>query len=1154
MQCGLESHICIVKKIKRAAVPARTHGSKNIRQIQFEHMKIPLLFLAKRRLRHFHILTILFFLAIAAPGIAQSQLSGVVRDANTQEPLPGVNILVKGTGQGTVTEVDGKYLLEADPGDTIVVSYIGFLTVEQVVNGAGSLDFVLRNDDRLLSEVTITALGISRATKSLGYAVAEIDGESMTKARETNFMAALAGRVAGVQIVGNPSGIGSSSRVTIRGERSLNISNNQPLYVVDGVPISNQYFGSTGGPSGRNQDVDYGNGAGFVNPDDIETMTVLKGPSAAALYGSRANNGVIVITTKSGKGTKGIGVSVNSTVSFEDPLRLPDYQNVYGQGLNGEFEFKDGNGGGLRDGVDESWGPAMEGQLLRQFNGPTSNGLRGGDVGNLFTPIGPVDLARQLEARGEITATPFVAYPDQVKDFFETGSTFTNNVALTGSNDFGHFRVSYTNLDQKGFVPNTDLERNTFSFTGGYKLTDWFSATVNANYLNNTSSNRPNLSYGTENIMYLLNCWMVSNVDMASMRDYWQAGRVGLNQFGFNYNYHDNPYFNLYENTNGQSINRVYGNVSLNFDITPKLSLLLRSGTDFSDEFRDRRRAYSSQRYLLGSYREEKIRFDERNSDFLLTYKTTLSSDLSWDISVGGNQMRQKRNFSDISAPELAVPGVYSLNNSRVALQSNTFRSERRINSMYATTQFGYRGFAYLDLSARNDWASTLPSKNDSYLYWAANLSIVASEILNLPDNHALSFAKLRLGLAQVGNDTDPYQLLAVFNAQQAVLGSPAYSETSVIPNAELKPEISLSNEFGVDLRFLKNRIGLDATYYRTNSDNQIIAVPLSITTGYTARLINAGLIRNSGVELVLHLSPFQNRNGFSWDVDLNWSTNRGEVVKLYTDPESGQEITNFILADRYITVEARVGERMGDMYAIGYQRVSSDPNDKYFDPTGNFVGQIVYNEAGKPVPTTSKIKMGNYNPDWMAGFSNRFSYKGLELSFLFDFRYGGKIYSHTQTVGREGGRISETLEGRANGYDLSLEGNGVIGEGVIPILDGDGNVTGYTENTKKLSSREWHTTITLGRTLLEDMIFDATFLKLREVRLGYTLPAKWLANAHIRDVNISLVGRNLALWTDVPHIDPETASTSGGVIIPGVESVALPTTRSFGINLGLRF
>jgi TonB-linked SusC/RagA family outer membrane protein len=1095
---------------------------------------------------------ILLILMLASP-LLQAQIQGKITDASTQEPIPGANVVLKGKNTGTITDFEGSFNIQAAQGDTLVFSFLGFLPAEQVITG-NFMTVSLENNSQSLDELTVTALGISREKKSLGYSVAEIGGETLTQARETNLMAALSGKVAGVQIVGNPSGIGSSSRVTIRGERSLNINNNEPLFVVDGVPVSNQSFGSAGGPKGNNQDVDYGDGAGFINPDDIESITILKGPSAAALYGSRSNNGVIMITTKTGKGTKGLGISINSTLTFESPLRLPEYQNVYGQGLNGEFGFKDGNGGGLRDGVDENWGPAMNGQLLEQFDGQTANGFRGGDVGNLFTAIGPVDLARQLDARGAIDATPFIAYPDNIRDFFETGATYSNNIALQGSNATSHFRLSYTNVDQKGFVPNTDLKRNTISFAGEQQIAPWFSAAINAHYLNNTSGNRPNLSYGTENIMYLFNCWLPRSVNLESMRNYWQSGREGLNQFGFNYNYHDNPYFNLFENTNGQSINRVYGNVALTFDITKDLSLQFRTGTDFSDEFRDRRRAYSTQRYLLGSYREEKIRFEERNTDVLLSYNTTLTQDLDWSVSLGGNQMRQKRNQSDISAPELAVPGVYSLNNSRVALQSSTFRSERHINSLYATTQFGFRDLLYLDLSGRNDWSSTLPDGNNSYFYYATNVSIILSELFKIGTSSPLSFAKLRFGVAQVGNDTDAYQLLATYNAQQAVLGSPAYSESAILPNADLKPEISSPVEAGLDLRFLNNRLGLDVTYYSTTSKNQIIAVPLSNTTGYTARLINAGEIQNKGVELVLHASPFRSAKGLNWDIDLNWSTNRGKVISLYTDPVSGQEITNFVMASRYVTVEARKGERMGDMYAIIYERVSSDPNAKYYDPTGEFVGQIVYNDAGKPIGTTTRQNVGNYNPDWQAGLYNTFSYKGLSLGFLFDFRFGGKVYSHTQTVGREGGTIIETLEGRPNGYDLSLPENGVIGEGVVPVLDGDGNIVGYTPNTEKLSSREWHTTITLGRSLLEEMIFDATFLKLREVRLGYTLPDAWVSKLKLRDITISLVGRNLALWTDVPHIDPESASTSGGTIIPGVESVALPSTRSFGVNLGLKF
>jgi len=1073
------------------------------------------------------------------------RISGIVTDAETNELLPGATITVSKSARGTVTDGDGKFSIEARTGETLNISLVGYTSQSIAVSEGGDLRIALVPDNKL-QEVIVTALGISREKKSLGYSAQELKGEEMTKARETNIVNSLSGKIAGVTVVGNPSGIGSSSRITIRGERSLNINRNQPLFVVDGVPISNEQRGSSGSSY---QDADYGNGAGFVNPDDVESITVLKGASAAALYGSRANNGVILITTKTGKGTKGIGVSVNSTLTFENVLRLPDYQNVYGQGLGGLFEFKDGNGGGIADGVDESWGPKMEGQLINQYDSPTSNGFRGGDVGNLFTSIGPVNLDAQLDARGSINATPWVARPNNVRDFFETGVTQTHNVALTGSNSNGDFRLSYTWLDQVGTVPNTDLKRNTLSFAGGYNLSPKLRVRTAINYLTNKSDNRPNLSYGTENIMYLFNCWLGRQVDLSSMRDYWMAGREGLNQFNSNYNYHDNPYFNLYENTNSQDINRVYGNVSLTYDLSKELSLMLRSGTDASNEFRARRRAYSTQRFQRGSYREERLGFTELNTDFLLNWKKPINQNLDLNLGFGGNAMRQVGRFSDVIAPELAVPGIYTLSNSRVALQNltNTPFTEKRINSLYATGQLGFKNYLFLDVSARNDWSSTLPSDSRSYLYYAANASAVLTDALKI-NSDVLTFAKVRFGVAQVGNDTDPYQLATIFNAQQPVLGSPSYSETSVLVNNNLKPEISTSIETGVDLRFFHNRLGLDFTYYNTQSKNQILPIPLSNTTGYSARIINAGLIQNQGIEVTLNINPIRKRD-FTWDIALNFSRNRSEVKELFTDPVSGQKVTNYVLASRYVTVEARVGEQMGNMYGIGYARVSSDPNDPFYDPTGQFVGQVVYNSQGKPERTTSRVLLGNYNPDWLGGIGNTFTYKGLSLGVLFDVRIGGEVYSHTQTVGREGGQISETLEGRANGYDLSLPENGVIGEGVVKNADGT-----FSPNTVKLSAREWHTSYTLGRSLIEGVIYDASFTKLREVRFGYTLPNKFLGKSGLRDLNITLVGRNLALWTKVPHIDPETSSTSGGTIIPGVESVALPSNRSWGVNLGFRF
>lgn len=1080
------------------------------------------------------------FLSIA---VHAQRISGTVLDADTDEPLIGASISVKNAGRGTVSDATGSFKLDAKAGEQLVISYVGYEPQEIALGEGLTLTIKLAAQNQL-NEVVVTALGLSKAKKSLGYAVQEVSGASLDKARETNLVSALAGKVAGVTVVGNPSGIGSSARVTIRGERSLNLNRNQPLFVVDGVPISNDFRGSSGN---NYQDVDYGNGAGFVNPDDVETITVLKGASAAALYGSRANNGVILITTKSGKNTKGIGVSINSTVSFENVLRLPDYQNVYGQGLGGVFEFKDGNGGGSADGVDESWGPKMEGQLLNQFDSPTTNGFRGGDVGNLNNAIGPVDLNAQLAARGTINATPFSAQPDNIRDFFETGVTQTHNVALAGSNEKSDFRLSYTWLDQTGTVPNTDLKRNTIAFAGGYNLSPKLKVRTAINYLNSDSDNRPNLSYGTENIMYLFNCWLGRQVNTASMRDYWMAGREDLNQFNFNYNYHDNPYFGLYENTNSQNIDRIFGNVALTYDFTTDLSLMVRSGTDVSNEFRTRRRAYSTQRFQRGSYREERVGFTEINTDFLLNYRKNLTEKLDLNVGVGGNAMRQTGKFSDVIAPELAVPGIYTLGNSRVALQNLTSvpSTQKRINSLYATAQFGFDNYLYLDLSARNDWSSTLPSDSRSYLYYAANVSAVLTDAFKIKSN-VLSFAKVRFGVAQVGNDTDPYQLVAVYNAQTAVQGQPSYSESSTLVNPALKPEISTSIETGVDVRFFNNRIGLDLTYYNTESRNQLLPLALSNTTGYASRFINAGLINNQGVEATLNITPVKTRS-FTWDVAFNFSANRSKVKELYTDPISGQEVTNYVMASRYVNVEARVGEQMGDMYGIGYQRVSADKNSPYYDPTGQFVGQIVYNQ-GKPVATPNLIKLGNYNPDWLGGIYNTFTFKGVSLGVLFDIRSGGEVYSHTQVVGREGGQIVETLEGRADGYDLNVEGNGVIGDGVVQTADG------FTPNTVKLSAREWHTSYTLGRRLIEGAIYDASFVKLRETRIGYTFPNKIWGKTNLRDLSVNIVGRNLALWTKVPHIDPETSSTAGGTVIPGVESVALPSTRSWGINLNCRF
>lgn len=1082
---------------------------------------------------------LLVCLSMATLVQAQNVLSGKVLNENGQ-PLSGASVTVKGTKQSTSTDNEGNFSLNASSSDVLVISFVGYAQLE--VKGNQSSSVVLYPDSKNMSEVVVTALGIRKEKKKLGYAIQELKGDEFTVARESNVVNQLAGKVAGVTVVGSPSGIGGSSRVSIRGERSVDLNKNQPLYVVDGVPVSNAITGA----SGRgNLEVDFGNGAGFLNPDDIESMSVLKGAAASALYGSRAANGVILIKTKSGRRGKGIGLEVNSNVTLESALKLPEYQTVYGQGngSGGAFAFVNGGGGGLADGTDEGWGPAFSGNFnFPQYNSPrTLNGqLINFTGGDLNAPAGSV-----------ITSTPWVADKDNLKNFLETGTTFTNNVAMVGGNENGDFRLSYTNLDQKGIVPNTDLKRNTLSLSAGYNLSKKLSVKSFVSYIKSESDNRPSISYGTESIMYLFNCWLPASVKVSDMKRLWQPGLENQKQYSWNYNYHDNPYLTVMENTNGQYYDRIIGNIILKYDFTNWLSLQVRTATDWSNERREYRRAFSTQRFPFGQYRETGIVNEERNTDFLFTANKEITSDLAFIASLGGNQMRQTSRFKEDVAGQLNIPGIYSLNNSRIALVVEQSNVAKRINSLYGSVGFSYKNKIFLDLTGRNDWSSalTLPenlkafgTEDNSYFYSSAALSAIISDMVELPE--VFSFLKLRASLAQVGNDTDPFAFTQTYNRSDPFGAYQVYSETSSLANLNLKPEISSAYEFGTDIRLFKNRIGLDLTYYQSRTKNQILNIPLSNTSGYDTRKINAGLIKNYGFEAMLTGSILKGKN-LTWDAYINFSTNRSTVIEL------SDGLTNYVMASRRVSVEARVGERMGDMYGIGFARVqSSDPTKPYYDASGQYTGQMVFGSNGRPIYTTNRIKLGNYNPDWMMGIGNSLNYKGIRLSFLFDIRQGGEIYSETQTVGREGGIIVETLEGRADGYDLSKPGNGVIGQGVVF----SGGTTGtISPNTTKVTAREWHTAWTGGRGVAEGVMYDASFVKLRELQIGYSLPDKLFGKLPFRGVTVSLVGRNLLLWDKVPHVDPENMSYSGGTALPGIEYMSIPTTRSYGFNLSFK-
>lgn len=1053
------------------------------------------------------------FLMVTHLGFTQSQsLEGTITDQNG-EALIGVTILVKGTSNGAVTDVNGGYRIAANSDDVLVISYLGYAAQEIKVGSQTTIDIALAEDTEVLGEVVITALGVKRETKALGYAVQEVGGDEINTAKEANVLNSLSGRMAGVQVTNGNSGIGSTSLITIRGEGSLIPGNNSPLFVVDGVPI--QTNRTISNRSEGNLETDYGNGAQDINSDDIESISVLKGPSASALYGSRGANGVILITTKSGKEQKGIGVSYNQSVTWENALRIPQYQNEYGQGAGFEFAFGDGFGAGVNDNIDESWGPRLDGRLIVQHNSPTGNGLRAGDWALR-------DRNNDGTFADNPTPLPWVAHPDNIENFFETGKTVTTNVAFSGSNDDGNFRVSFTDLNNTGILPNTDYNRRSFAVNASYQLHEKIKATTSVNYVNAFSNNRPNNSYGTENIMYLW-VWFGRQIEMSSLRDYWQPGLEGIQQFNYNYNWHDNPYFTMYENTNGFDRDRVFGNLRLDFEITPELSLMLRSGTDFANELRQSRRAFSTQRFGRGQFREDYIYGEETNHDFLFTYNKEINSDLVTTLSFGGNLRKVEDQYRRVSANSLSVPGIYSLENAAEPL-TKTFRdSEQEIHSLYGFANFSYKNMIFLDITGRNDWSSTLPADNRSYFYPSVSLSAVVSDMFELPE--VLSFVKVRAGWASVGNDTDPYSLRNTFSFNEPWGSSQRVGTPTELRNPELKPEQAKSFELGTDIRLFEGRVGVDFTYYQTNTENQILSLPVAITSGFTSRVINAGEIENKGVELMLTANPIRMDNGFSWNTSINYTRNRGTVKSL----TSG--LNEYTISSNYLQVIAKVGERMGDVYGTGFAQVE-DPNSPFF-------GQVIHNSAGFSVRDSELRNLGNYNPDFMVGFQNDFTYKGVNLGVLFDWRQGGVVMSRTVLIGGTSGMMDFTAVGREEG---------IISEGVIQNEDGS-----FSPNTTRLSGRDYYWW-RYNRGNEEVGMFDASYLKLREVKIGYTFPKSLYKNFPAQSVTLSAVGRNLAVWTENPHFDPEVISFNGGTIVPGVEDMATPSSRSIGFNLNVKF
>jgi TonB-linked SusC/RagA family outer membrane protein len=1041
---------------------------------------------------------LVYIIGVLAVSTAQAQfaVSGKVVMAEDQSPLPGVNIVVKGTTNGTITDANGDYNITVNTGDDVLVfSFVGYNAQEVQVAGRNTIDVMLTSDAKQLSEVVVTALGIKREDKSLGYAAQSVNENAVKDAKSNNWVNTLSGKVAGLNIQGTGAGPMGSSRITIRGESSLNLDNNQALIVVDGVPVSSKITG-TGFTSHLSADspIDYGSTLSDLNPDDIEKITVLKGPGATALYGSRAAGGAIIITTKSGKKGNGIGITVNSNISIEEVNRWPDYQFEYGEGRTDAYysylDSEDGINTSTTVAAGRAWGPKFNGQSYFQYNPDAADGR-------------PVER------------TPWVPYNNYISGFFQTGVTYSNSISVEGGGDNGSARLSLTHLKNKWIIPNTGFERINAALSVNQKISDKLKITGKANYTNKKSDNLPAAGYNNQSLMYFLIIGTAPNVNPQWFKPYWQPGLDNVQQRNpFNPG-PDNPYLDMYEMLNKMNKHGLIGTVSATYELSPKLSVMLRTGLDMSFEYRSQQRPYSMTKYPRGMFREQDVFSYESNADFLLTYHDELNSKFAITASVGGNAMRQTYDFAGMYADQLAQPGIYQISNSLDQAVADPLKTKKAINSLYATTQLSFNEMIFLDITGRNDWSSTLPSKNNSFFYPSISTSFLLDELFSLPQ--PVSFAKVRLSWAQVGNDTRPYQTSRYYDK----IYSNSFTNSTTLYNDDLKPEITSSYEAGVDLRLYQNRIGLDVAVYDNRSRNQILAVPLDPVTGYTNALINAGLINSKGVEVKLTGKPVE-REKFSWTTTLIWSRNRSYVKEL------AEGISNQIIYahNSNVTIEARVGGRMGDMYGKGFQR-SPD-------------GQIIYSSTGLPAPLDPVAKKwGNAFADWKGSIMNELSFNRIKVSLLLDGQYGGDMYSQTNHKNNTLGKTKVTLPGRDGG---------IVGAGVV--LQGDGT---YTPNTVNVPASAYYDNYyQIGNA--ETNIFDASFLKIREVRAEYMLPQSLIVKLGLQYAAIAIFGRDLFNFTDFPGFDPEGGNLNSGTLTPGVELTQFPSTRTLGANLTLKF
>ena len=1043
-------------------------------------------------------------------------VSGTVSD--TDGPLIGATVMASGTTIGTVTDFDGRFSLTLPDGvDRLLFTYTGYESLTLAVGTETELAVTLAESALDLDEVVVTALGVKREKKSLGYAVQDLQGEALEQTRSTNVVNGLSGKVAGLQVTA-ANVPGGGSQVTIRGNSSV-LGNNQPLYVIDGVPMEGDFAAPIDGAVDNNV---YGGGISELSPDNIESMTVLKGANAAALYGSRAANGVILITTKSGRSAAGLTVNFTGSYSIEDPFVTPEFQNIYGGGTGGVTWYADGRNGGITDplaieqfrsvypdaplvgtaGVDESWGAPMDGRLVRHWWSGTE-------------------------------VAPLVPVPDSWSNFWDTGTTSNNTLSISNNYGSGNFRFSVGRVDTRGILFNNDYERNNFRLNLDQELAPKLRVSVSSEYIKSGSDNRQ------QPALWELGTWHHRHDDWGLLREYERFMDVHIVREGDVYPYanwqHSFASNRFYEQrylTNANEKDRLLGNVAFTYQFLPSLSLMVRGGTDL---WTDTRRAVTrNERIKSGvertqSFSEDVLRRQETNLDFILTYNNYFGEHLSVNAQFGGNHRSNyyKRNY--IGVNDATVNGLYNVSNN-ASQNTNVSRiEEKEVNSFFGAASFGYKNFLYLDVTARNDWSSTLPAANNSYFYPSVSLSGILTDAFDI-GGAVLSYAKVRAGWAQVGSDTDPYRLRQTYRSHVPWNATtPLFGEQAIIASADLRPERTTGKEAGLDLRFLGGRIGLDVTAYQQVTEDQIIAIAVSRATGYESTLINAGKVRNRGVEVVL-TGAVVDLPKFGWDVAVNYARNVNTVLELYTDASGNSLETIQLTSRRGLSLEARIGEPYGTLFGSGFARV----------PDGPLAGQIIFQD-GIPVADPDLKVLGNVAPDWIGGVRNNFRLGAFTANFLIDARIGGNIADESSSIGMQTGVYPLTAVGREEG---------VIGQGARNI--GTAEAPEYVPNDVVAPTRNVVGALSV-RYANEGAIFDASYVKLREAGITFALPTALVDKvSFLRAASIGIIGRNLAmLYSNHSQIDPEFNSY-GGNLQGALNYTSIPSTRSFGLNLNL--